>query len=87
MVAGGITKYGLTNLIFCSGTMNNYSYKQFLLFIKKDISEMKQKYKLKNEILFQQDNACCHKSRDSLDTIEILFGKNKILYFFILEYF
>ena len=78
MVAGGITKYGLTNLIFCSGTMNNYSYKQFLLFIKKDIAEMKQKYKLKNDILFQQDNACCHKSRDSLDTIEILFGKNKI---------
>ena len=78
MVAGGITKYGLTNLIFCSGTMNNYSYKQFLLFIKKDMAEMKQKFKLKNDILFQQDNACCHKSRDSLDTIEILFGKNKI---------
>ena len=78
MVAGGVTKYGLSNLIFCSGSMNNFSYKQFLLFIKQDIDEIKEKFKLKNDILFQQDNACCHKSRDSLDAIEIIFGKNKI---------
>ena len=33
MVAGGISKFGLSNLVFCSGTMNNFSYWQFLLFI------------------------------------------------------
>ena len=78
MVAGGITKYGLSNLIFCVGSMNNFSYKQFLLFIKKDIEDIKKKFNLKNDILFQQDNACCHKSRESLDAIEVIFGKNKI---------
>ena len=31
-----ICKLGLYNLVFCSGTMNNFSYKQFLLFIKND---------------------------------------------------
>ena len=78
MVAGGITKYGLSNLIFCSGTMNNFSYKQFLLFMKQDMDEIKKKYNLKNDLLFQQDNASCHKSRESLDAIDVIFGKNKI---------
>ena len=49
MVAGGITKYGLSNLVFCSGAMNNFSYKQFLLF--------------------QQDNASCHKNRESIEAL------------------
>ena len=30
MVAGGISKVGLSNLVFCSGTMNNFAYKQFV---------------------------------------------------------
>ena len=77
MVAGGISKVGLSNLVFCSGTMNNFSYKQFLLFIKEDIEQLKEKYNL-NFLLFQQDNASCHKSRDSLEAIEVLFGKDKI---------
>ena len=46
MVAGGITKYGLTNLVFCSGTINNFSYKQFLLFLKQDMEFIKKKYNL-----------------------------------------
>ena len=41
MIAGGICRYGLSNLIFYSGTQNNFSYKQFLLFMKKDISKKK----------------------------------------------
>ena len=28
--------------------------------------------------MFQQDNSSCHKSRDSLEAIEVLFWKNKI---------
>ena len=78
MVAGGITKYGLTNLVFCSGTMNNFSYKQFLLFLKQDMEFIRKKYKLPKLLIFQQDNASCHKSRESLEAIEILFGKDKI---------
>ena len=31
-----------------------------------------------NDLLFQQDNASCHKSRESLDAIDVIFGKNKI---------
>ena len=78
MIAGGITNYGLSNLIFCSGTQNNFSYKQFLLFIKEDMDKIKKDYNLKNDLLFQQDNASCHKSRESMEAIEVIFGKNKI---------
>ena len=33
MIAGGNVKYGLTNLVFCSGTQNNFSYKQLNILI------------------------------------------------------
>ena len=78
MMAGDISRYGLSNLVFCSGTMSNYSYKQFLLFLKQDMEEIKLKNNLDYNLLFQQDNSSCHKSRDSLEVIEILSGKNKI---------
>ena len=78
MVAGGITKYGLTNLVFCSGTMNNFSYKQFLLFLKQDMDNIEKKHQLKKKLIFQQDNVSCHKSKDSLEAIEVIFGENKI---------
>ena len=29
MIASGISKYGLSYFVFCSGTKNNFSYKQF----------------------------------------------------------
>ena len=64
MIAGGICHYGLTNLVFCSGTQNNFSYKQFLLFMKKDLDKFKEDNELKNDILFQQDNAACLTSYD-----------------------
>ena len=78
MVAGGISEYGLSNLVFCSGTMNNFSYKQFLLFLKKDMDNLKEKNLLEKDLIFQQDNASCHKSKESLEAIEVLFGDNKI---------
>jgi len=76
MIAGGICKYGLTNLVFCSGTQNNFSYKQFLLFMKKDIDKFQEDNKLEEEIIFQQDNAACHTSYESKAAIKILFDKN-----------
>ena len=78
MIAGGICKYGLTNLVFCSGTQNNFSYKQFLLFMKKDIDKFKEDNKLEDDIIFQQDNAACHTSYESKAAIKILFDKNYI---------
>ena len=78
MIAGGICHYGLTNLVFCSGTQNNFSCKQFLLFMKKDLDKFKKDNNLINDILFQQDNAACHTSYDSKAAIKILFEKNRI---------
>ena len=78
MIAGGISKYGLSSLIFCSGTQNNFSYKQFLIFMKKDIEKIKKEHKLKDNFYFQQDNAACHVSRESKSVIDILFGKEYI---------
>ena len=78
MIARGISKYGLSSLIFCSGTQNNFSYKQFLIFMKKDIEKIKNDNKLTNNFYFQQDNAACHVSQESKSVIEILFGKEYI---------
>ena len=78
MIAGGICKYGLSNLVFCSGTQNNFSYKQFLLFMKKDMEKIKEDNDLNDNLIFQQDNAACHTSKESRYAIEILFGKNFI---------
>ena len=51
MVAGGISQYGLYNLVFCSGSMNKFSYKQFLLFLKKDMDNLKKKYSLDKDLI------------------------------------
>ena len=78
MIAGGIYKAGLSNLVFFSGIMNDFSYKQFLLFIQKVMEEINNKYGLKKDLLFQQNNASCFKCRDSLEAIQVLFRENKI---------
>ena len=78
IIAGGISKFGLSNLVFCSGTMNNFSYKQFLLFLKQDMEEIKQKNNINYNLVFQQDNTSCHNSKNSIEAIKVLFGKNKI---------
>ena len=78
MIAGGICKYGLSNLIFCSGNQNNFSYKQFLLFMKEDMEKIQKENNLQDPLIFQQDNAACHTSYDSKSIIEILFNKNTI---------
>ena len=78
MIVGGICKYGLSNLIFCSGTQNNFSYKQFLLFMKEDMEKIQKENHLEEPLIFQQDNAACHTSFDSKSIIEILFNNNTI---------
>ena len=78
MIVDWIGKYGLTNLIFCSGTRNNFSYKEFLLFMKKDIDKYSEDNKVEEDIIFQQDNAGCHTSYESKTAISILFDKNTV---------
>ena len=73
MIAGGICKYGLSNLVFCIATQNNFSYKQFLLFMKDDMEKFKKDNNLNENLIIQQDNATCHTSRESKAAIEILF--------------
>ena len=79
MVAQSISENGLSNLVFCSRTMYNLSYKQFLLFLKNDMDNPKEKnYLVEKKLIIQQDNAICHKSKESLEAIEVHFGDNKI---------
>ena len=69
MIAGDIYKFGLSNLVFCSGTQNNFSYKQFLLMMKDDMEKIKQKNNLEEDLIFQQDNATYHTSNESISSI------------------
>ena len=38
--------------MFCSGTMNNFSYKQFLLFLKKDMDKLKENFNSEKDLIF-----------------------------------
>ena len=56
MISGGICKKGLSHLIFHSGNVNTFSYKQVLDFYKEDINDFGVKF-------FQQDGARVHSSK------------------------
>ena len=40
MVAGDISYFGLTNIIFVEGTMNDFAYGQTIIFYKEDIEKI-----------------------------------------------
>ena len=63
MVAGGLSYYGVSKLVFCVGTMNSFSYSQTLEFFANDVKE------LNENLFFQQDNATCHVSKESKEFI------------------
>ena len=58
MVSGGISSEGLGKLIFHSGNVNTFAYKQVLNYYKEDLSSFQPKY-------FQQDGARAHSSKGS----------------------
>jgi transposase len=64
MVAGGISYYGPGELIFCVGTMDTKCYKRTLNYYKDDIN------RLHPMLYFQQDNAACHTSKESMEFIK-----------------
>ena len=54
MVAAGLSRNGVGNLIFVTGTMTGFSYLQTLQIYKSDIE------RLNKNLYLQQDNAPCH---------------------------
>ena len=74
MVAGGISYFGLTNIIFVEGTMNDFSYGQAIIFFKEDIEKINMENN--TNLLFEQDGASCHKSKSNTHLLDQQFGKN-----------
>ena len=60
MLVGGISYYGLSDLILLNGSMNNFSYAQALDVYKKKYEKFLEK---NNKIFFEQDGASCHTSK------------------------
>ena len=71
MVSGGICRQGLSKLIFHSGNVNSFSYKQVLGFYKEDLKAFPGKF-------FQREGARAHSSKCSQKEINLLFGDNYI---------
>ena len=71
MVSGGMCKEGLGEIIFHSGNLNSFAYKQVLKFYKEDSNKFPDKF-------FQQDGARSHSSKLSQNMIQFLF-KNKFI--------
>ena len=74
MIAGGISYYGLSRLIFLEGTMNDFAYGQACIFYKEDIDAIKEKYGVK--LIFEQDGAATHKTKANVTLLNKLFTKN-----------
>ena len=74
IVAGGVSFYGLSDLILLEGTMRDFSYAQAIEFYKENYEEFK-----KNENwYFEQDGASCHTSKKIKLLLENLFGDKLI---------
>ena len=68
MVAGGVSSAGVGKLNFVVGTMDSCAYKQTLLNYQNDINYLNEKYN--KNLIFQQDNAPCHVSKDAQTVLE-----------------
>ena len=73
LIAGGISYYGLSDLIIVEGTMTDFAYGQTLLHYKKNFEEFKQKNK---NLIFEQDRASTHTSHANTLLANTLFGEN-----------
>lgn len=74
MVAGGISYFGLTNIIFVEGTMNDFAYGQTIIFYKEDIEEINSINKV--NLILEQDGASCHVSKSNVNLLNEQFGIN-----------
>ena len=71
MISGGICKEGLSCIIFHSGNVNSFAYRQVLKYYKEDLEKF-------NSKIFKQDGARVHSSLGSQKEIEKLFGNSFI---------
>ena len=60
IVAGGVSFYGLSDLILLNGTMTDFSYAQALEYYKENYEEFK---KNNENLYFEQDGASSHTSK------------------------
>ena len=58
MVDGGISYYGLSNIIFVEGTINDFSYGQTIIFYTEDNDEINKDNQ--TNLILEQDGASCH---------------------------
>ena len=74
LIAGGISFYGLSDLIIVEGTMTDFAYGQALLHYKKNFDE----FKLKNKnLIFEQNRASTHTSKTNTILANTLFGEEQ----------
>ena len=71
LVSGGICNEGLGEIIFHSGNVNSFAYKQVLKYYREDLNKFPTKF-------FQQDGARSHSSKLSRNMIQYLF-KNRFI--------
>ena len=75
ILAGGVSFYGLSDLILLKGTMTEFSYAQAQEYYKENYNGFKQE----NESLyFEQDGDSCHTSRKVKILLDKLFGDKMI---------
>ena len=75
MIAGGISYYGLSDLILLNGTITDFAYSQALEFYKENYED----FKRQNEnLFFEQDGASYHTSKKIRVLLEKLFGDKLI---------
>ena len=75
IVAGGVSYYGLSDLILLKGTMQEFSYSQALEYYKDNFENFKKQNK---NMFFEQDGATSHTSKKIKNLLEKLFGDNLI---------
>ena len=73
MVAGGVSFFGTTNIIFVERNMNDFSYGQTLLFYKEDMKDIKERNN--TNLILEQDGAFYHKTKSNIALLNNLFGK------------
>ena len=71
IVAGGVSYYGLSDLILLKGTMQEFSYAQALEYYNDNYENFKN---INKNIFFEQDGAPSHTSKKVKKLLEELFG-------------
>ena len=74
MVAGSISYFRFTNIIFIEGIMNDFDFGQALLFYKEGIEKINRENNI--TLILEQDGASCHKSKSNTILLNQHFGKN-----------